>query len=153
VSGGIDPAAAEQLLCRWWSAYDEGSFEVLAQLLDDDAHFACRTDTGTTDFEEFVRADATGRDLIVRWQTQHRLDSPYPLRHHCTNFHLTDRSGDDHRFRHYLSVAAVKHLQPDFVPGGVVDGAVRLRDGRLRIADLVVTLDTMDSVPLRDLRG
>lgn len=147
----IDPADAHQLLCRWWSAYDEGEFEVLASLLDEDAHFACRTDTGTTAFEEFVRAEHAGRDEILRWQTQHRLDSPFPLRHHCTNFHLTDRQSGHAGFRHYLTVAAVRDLQPDPVPGGLVEGAVRLHGTELAIIDLVITLDTMDSVPFRDV--
>jgi len=29
----------------------------------------------------FYRADVTGRDAVMGWQTDHRLNSPYPLRH------------------------------------------------------------------------
>jgi hypothetical protein len=150
----VHPAEAEQVLARWWCAYDEGRFDDLAELLEDDVHFQCRTDTGTTSFEDFVRAEATGRDTVMSWQTQHRLDSPYPLRHHATNFHLTGSEGDRHRFRHYLAVTSVKDAYPAPVPGGVVEGALRQRDdGSLGIVDLIVVLDTMDSVPLRDLRA
>ena len=81
----VDTAAVHELLGRWWFNYDEGNFDVLAQLLTDDAHFTCRTDTGTTDYEEFVRCDLRGRDEVMAWQTDHRSNSPYPLRHNCTN--------------------------------------------------------------------
>ena len=152
VSQGIDDATAAAVVARWWCCYDEAEFDVLRELLDEDAHFQCRTDTGTTAFEEFVRADCTGRDEIMRWQTEHRLDSPYPLRHHATNLHVVARDGDLTRFRHYLAVTQVQGVMPTPVPGGVVLGALRERDGAVRIADLVVVLDTMDSVPLRELR-
>ena len=152
MTGPIDPVAAQQLVAHWWSAYDEAEFDVLADLLDDDATFRCRTDTGTTDFEDFVRAEAHGRDQIMKWQTQHRIDSPYPLRHHATNFHLTGADADEAGFRHYLAVTQVQDVFPTPVPGGVVNGAIRRQDdGTLRIADLEVVLDTMTSVPLREL--
>lgn len=153
MSASISRSEAEQVLARWWCAYDEGEFEVLDQLLEDDVHFRCRTDTGTTSFEDFVRADMTGRDKVMWWQSQHRLDSPYPLRHHLTNFHLTGGRDDLWTFRHYLSVSSVKDLSPSPVPGGVVEGSLRRRaDGTPGIAELVVVLDTMDSVPFREAR-
>lgn len=149
----IDRSEAEQLMARWWCCYDEGLFHAMADLLDEKVHFQCRTDTGTTSFEEFVRAEAAGRDEVMQWQTEHRLDSPFPLRHHMSNFHLTDGDGDEYRFRQYLSVTQVKDMSPTPVPGGVVEGAIRRQDdGSLRISDMVVILDTMDSVTLRDLR-
>jgi ketosteroid isomerase-like protein len=149
----IDATAAQQLVSRWWCAYDEGEFAVLDELLDDDATFRCRTDTGTTTFEDFVRAEARGRERIVRWQTRHRLDSPYPLRHHATNFHFTGSDKNRVRFRHYLAVTQVKDVAPVAVPAGVVTGELRaLADGSLRISELEIVLDTMDSVPLRELR-
>src|SRR5690349_16810425 len=51
----IEPAALQDVLARWWFNYDEGNFDVLASSLTEDAHFTCRTDTGATDFEDFVR--------------------------------------------------------------------------------------------------
>ena len=153
MTAGIDPIAAQQLVSRWWCAYDEGEFTVLDELLHDDATFRCRTDTGTTSFEDFVRADVRGREEVLHWQTQHRLDSPYPLRHHATNFHLTGSDGDRARFRHYLAVTQVKDLFPVAVPAGVVTGEVRkLGDGSMLLTELEVVLDTMDSVALRELR-
>jgi len=150
----VDLTDAAQLLARWWWAYDAGEFDEMTELLDEDVHFQCRTDTGTTSFEEFVRAEGRGREKVMRWQTQHRLDSPYPLRHNITNFHLVGGDGDEVRFRHYLSVTQVKDVFPTPVPGGVVEGAVRLQsNGALVLSDLVVVLDTMDSVTLRELRS
>ena len=61
----IDGAAVHELLGRWWFNYDEGNFDVLAELLTEDAHFTCRTDTGTTDYEEFVRSDLRGRAEVM----------------------------------------------------------------------------------------
>jgi hypothetical protein len=153
MADGIDDSAAAQLLARWWFAYDAAEFEVMGELLDLDAHFQCRTDTGATSFEDFVRAESNGREQIMRWQTEHRLDSPFPLRHNVSNFYVAGRDGDLVRFRHYLSVTQVRDVMPVAVPGGVVEGALRTRDGVTRIADLVVVLDTMDSVPLRELRS
>jgi hypothetical protein len=142
----------EQVLARWWCAYDAGRFDELEELLDQEVRFECRTDTGTTDFEDFVRAEGSGRERVLRWQIAHRLDSPYPLRHHATNFHLTTSEDDLVRFRHYLSVTQVQGLVPTPVPGGVVEGALRRRDGGWTIAELIVVLDTMESRPLREAR-
>ena len=79
-----------ELVGRWWWNYDEAHFDVLTDLLADDAHFTCRTDTGKTDYEEFVNADVRGHDDVMAWQREHRLDSPYPLRHNGTDVHIAD---------------------------------------------------------------
>ena len=148
----VDATAAQQLLARWWCAYDAGRFDELRTLLTDDVHFACRTDTGTTSFEEFVRADSRGHDEVMRWQTEHRLDSPYPLRHHATNFHLTDADGRATRASATTSRSPrCRTSRRCSCPAGSSKGTVRAEGGGLRIAELVVILDTMDSVPLRQL--
>jgi hypothetical protein len=149
----IAPADLQDLVARWWWNYDEGNFDVLRSLLTDDAHFSCRTETGTTDFEEFVRADVRGRDDVIAWQAAHRLDSPYPLRHHGTNVHIVEQRGDEATFTSYIHVTQVIDLQVSPVPGGIVNGTVRAdADGRLQICDLEVVLDTMTSQPFRDVR-
>jgi hypothetical protein len=148
----IEPAALQDLLARWWFNYDEGNFDVLASLLTGDAHFSCRTDTGTTDFEEFVRADVSGRDEFMRWQAAHRLDSPYPLRHHGTNVHIVNQRGDEATFASYIHVTQVVNLQVTTLPAGVVRGAVRCEGDVLRICELEVVLDTTTSQPFRDVR-
>jgi hypothetical protein len=141
----IDGAAVHELLGRWWFNYDEGNFDVLAELLTDDAHFTCRTDTGTTDYEAFVRSDLSGRAEIMAWQTDHRRHSPYPLRHNAANVHVVDDRGDEATFASYIFVTQiVEGVAP--LSTGIVTGTVRSdRDG-LRIAELNVVLDTMTSV-------
>ena len=141
----IDGPAVHELLGRWWFNYDEGNFDVLAELLTDDAHFTCRTDTGTTDYEEFVRSDLSGRAEVMAWQTDHRSNSPYPLRHNAANVHVVEDRGDEATFASYIFVTQiVDGVAP--LSTAIVTGAVRSVPGGLRIAELNVVLDTMTSV-------
>jgi hypothetical protein len=140
----IEPGAVQDLVGRWWWNYDEGNFDVLAGLLTDDAHFTCRTDTGATDYEEFVRADYSGRDAVMAWQTDHRLHSPYPLRHNGTNVHIVEHDGDEARFSSYIFVSQiVGGVSP--LSTAIVNGRVRRHGDMLLLAELEVVLDTMDS--------
>jgi hypothetical protein len=145
----IEPAAVQDLMGRWWWNYDEGNFDVLAGLLADDAHFSCRTDTGTTDYEEFVRADYSGRDAVMAWQTDHRRHSPYPLRHNGTNVHIVEQEGDEARFSSYIFVSQiVGGVSP--LSTAIVNGRVRRAGSSLLLAELEVVLDTMDSKPFAE---
>ena len=141
----IDPAALANLLGKWWFNYDEGNFDVLTTLLTDDVHFTCRTDTDTVAWAEFARADARGRDTVMAWQTGHRRNSPYPLRHNGTNVHIVEQHGNVASFASYISVSQVANEMPVPLPGGVVRGVVRREHDELRIAELHVVLDTMTS--------
>ena len=142
----IEPAHVQDLVARWWWNYDEGHFDVLAGLLTDDVHFSCRTDTGTTDYEEFVRADYRGRDAVMAWQTDHRLHSPYPLRHNGTNVHLVEQRSDEARFSSYIFVSQiVGGVSP--LSTAIVNGRVRREGDTLLLAELEVVLDTMESKP------
>ena len=143
----IEPATVQDLMGRWWWNYDEGRFDVLAGLLADDVRFSCRTDTGTTAFEEFVRCDVTGRDDVMAWQTRHRLASPYPLRHHGSNVHLVEQHDDGAAFTSYIFVTHVVEGAVANLSTGIVNGEVGFRDGSLRITRLEVVLDTQHSVP------
>ena len=146
----IDPGAIQDLVGRWWWSYDQGNFDVLAGLLTSDMHFSCRTDTGTTDFEEFVRVDVTGRDTVMAWQTDHRINSPYPLRHNGTNLHVVEQGDDGAAFASYIFVTQIVDGAVANLSSAIVNGAVRIEDGELRIARLHVVLDTMHSVLFRD---
>lgn len=143
----ITAGAVAELLGRWWYNYDQGEFAVLETLLTEDIHFTCRTDTGVTDYEEFVRADLRGRAEVMAWQTDHRRNSPFPLRHNGTNLHLRSATADTAQFSSYIFVTAVAEGRPVSISSGLVSGAVALDRGTLRIAALEVVLDTMDSVP------
>jgi hypothetical protein len=145
----IDPAQLQDLVGRWWWNYDEGNFDVLHSLLSEDAHFTCRTDTGTTSYEEFVRADYSGRDAVMAWQTDHRTNSPYPLRHNGTNVHVTEQRGHQVAFSSYILVTQiVGGVAP--LSTAIVHGVARDEAGGLRLAELHVVLDTMDSITFAD---
>ena len=141
----IDPAALADLLGRWWFNYDEGQFHELRGLLTEDVHFTCRTDTDTVAWAEFARADMSGRDTVMLWQTEHRRNSPYPLRHHGTNVHIVEQRGGEATFASYIHVTQVMNETPVSIPGGIVRGVVRQEADGLRISELAVVLDTMTS--------
>lgn len=149
----ITLADVQDLLARWWFNYDNGTFAELPELLTEDTQLKVRTDSGTTDYEEFVRADVSGRDDVMAWQRQHRLDSPYPLRHNATNVHLVGVDGQDVRFASYLFVTQVESVLPVGVSSAVVTGSVRRVDGKVRFASMDVTLDMTTSVTYREARG
>jgi hypothetical protein len=149
VSVAIEPAAIQDLVGRWWWNYDQGNFDVLRTLLTDDVHFSCRTDSGATDYEEFVRADHSGRDAVMAWQTDHRRHSPYPLRHNGTNVHIVEQRGEEATFASYIFVSQiVGGVAP--LSTAIVNGRVRREGDRLLLAELEVVLDTMDSKPFVD---
>lgn len=149
----IEPALLHELVARWWWSYDEGRFDVLASHLTDDAHFVCRTDTGDAEWEEFVRADVRGRDAFVEWQAQHRVESPYPLRHHGTNVHIVEQRDGEATFASYIHVTHIVGGQVVALPGGIVNGTVRMVDGELRIGELEVVLDTIESRAFKETRA
>jgi hypothetical protein len=141
----IDPATLADLLGKWWFNYDEGNFDVLTALLTEDVHFTCRTDTDTVAWAEFARADVRGRETMMKWQTAHRRDSPYPLRHNGSNAHIVEQRGDEATFAAYIHVTQVVNESPVGLPGGIVTGTVRREGDAVRIAELNIVLDTMSS--------
>jgi hypothetical protein len=149
----IEPANVQDLINRWWFAYDQADFEQLRELLTIDMQFVCRTDTGETDFEEFVRADVSGRDAVIDWQIPHRMGSPDPLRHNGSNIHVTSQSGDEAGFSSYIFVTHNVAGFPSPLSSAIVEGTVRVEDGMLRIAAMTVVLDTRDSVALGERAG
>lgn len=146
----IQPADVHDLIGRWWFAYDNALFDEWPAMFTADARFTCRTDTGQTAYEEFVRADVEGRDEVIAWQTEHRLGSPYPLRHNGENVHLTDRSATAAGFRSYIWVTQIVGGSPVPLSTAIVEGRVAVEGGELRIAELHVVLDTEDSTVLAE---
>ena len=148
----IHVAEAQELLSRWWHLYDAGRMDELTELFTEDAVFHCRSDSGATPYEEFVTAHLSGRDEVMAWQRQHRADSPHPLRHHGTNFIVTERAAGQLTFSSYLFVTQVENVLPVAVSSAVVNGTIRLDDGELRLAEMDLVLDMTDSVPFKDHR-
>jgi hypothetical protein len=141
----IECSAVQNLLMSWWFDYDQGNFDVWPEYFTADAHFSCRTDTGKTDFEEFVNADVSGRDALLEWQIDHRKNSPYPLRHNGTNIHVTDANDTEAEFRSYIFVTQIVEHAVSNLSSALVLGRARMENGKLRLAELRVVLDTADS--------
>lgn len=146
----IQPSDAVQLLTKWWFAYDNALFDEWPDMWSSEPHFSCRTDTGKTAYEEFVNADVNGRDEVLAWQTDHRVNSPHPLRHNGTNVHLTSADDATADFRSYIWVTQIVGGSPSPLSTAIVHGSVVLEDGALRISDLNVVLDTEDSTVLAE---
>ena len=142
----IEPADVQQLINRWWFAYDRADFEQMTDLLTTDVQFVCRTDTGATDFEEFVRADVSGRDAVMAWQTPHRMGSPDPLRHNGANIHITRGDAAEADFASYIFVTHITAAGVSNLSSAIVTGTVRRDTDAPRIAELEVALDTRQSV-------
>jgi len=141
----IDASAVQNLVTSWWFDYDQGNFDAWPGYFTSDAHFSCQSDSGKTAYEEFIRADIHGRDAVVSWQTDHRRNSPYPLRHNGTNIHVTSVDGDTAQFRSYIFVTQIVEGKVANLSSGLCLGTVREEGGRLRLAELRVVLDTMES--------
>lgn len=148
----IQPADLQQFIAHWWYAYDNALYEEWSAMFTDDAHFTCRTDTGTTEYEEFVRADVSGRDEVLAWQTEHRKGSPAPLRHCAENVHLVSVDGDQAAFRSYIWVTHIVGGAPAPLSTARVTGTVRDLGGALAFSELHVVLDTEDSTVLGERR-
>ena len=141
----IHSADVQQLISHWWFAYDNALYDEWPELFTDDAHFVCKTDTGMTAFEEFVNVDVRGRDEVLAWQVQHRQGSPSPLRHGGENVHIIENRGHEADFRSYIRVSQIVNGSPSNLSTALVCGTVRDDDGTLRIAELLVVLDTEES--------
>jgi hypothetical protein len=140
-----DIAAVQNLIASWWFEYDQGNFDAWPRHFTSDAHFTCRSDSGETEFEEFVSADVSGRDAVVAWQVDHRRNSPYPLRHNGTNVHVTASSGEEASFRSYLFVTTIVEGAVSNVATGLCLGSVRDEGGAVKIAEMRVILDFTSS--------
>ena len=94
-----------------------------------------------------------GRDSVMQWLSEHREQSPYPLRHHTTNLHRIDASGEITRARFYLLVNQTTNFVPFAVSSGVVEVCVRRGANGLEFTEMDVTLDTTNSVPLSEMHA
>ncbi|HUS60615.1 MAG TPA: nuclear transport factor 2 family protein [Acidimicrobiales bacterium] len=141
----IDSASVQNLIAGWWFDYDQGNFAAWPAYFTTDARFTCQSDSGKTDFEEFVTADVAGRRALLAWQEDHRRHSPYPLRHNGTNIHVASSDGSEARFRSYIFVTQIVDGSVSNLSSGLCLGTVREEDGALRIAELRIILDFTDS--------
>jgi hypothetical protein len=120
----------QNLIAGWWFDYDQGNFDVWPNYFTEDAHFSCRSDSKATSFEEFVTAEASGRD---------------PLRHNGTNVHVIAGDGDSCTFRSYIFVTQIVDASVAPLASGICLGSSRHENDRWKLADLRLILDFANS--------
>jgi hypothetical protein len=150
MSTDIALAELQEFIAGFWHHYDEAHYDELAARYADDVQYLTRSDSGASPFEELMSPTLHGRDAVMDWLSEHREQSPYPLRHHATNVHRTGTDGDITRARFYLLVNQIANFVPFAVSSGVVDIGVRRGPNGLEFTEMEVVLDTQNSVPLSE---
>jgi hypothetical protein len=138
----------QEFIATFWFHYDEAHYDELAQRYADDVRYLTRSDSGASPFEDLMSPELHGRDAVMEWVSEHRQQSPYPLRHHATNVHRTGTDGELTRGRFYILVNQIVNYVPFAVSSGVADIAVRRGAKGLEFTEMDVVLDTTYSVPL-----
>jgi hypothetical protein len=141
----------QEFIAGFWYHYDEAHYDELAARYAEDVHYLTRSDSGASPFEDLMSPDLHGRDAVMEWLSDHRKQSPYPLRHHATNVHRTGTDGDVTRARFYIFVNQIANFVPFAVSSGVVNVAVRREPTGLVVTEMDVVLDATNSVLLSEL--
>jgi len=140
----------QEFIAGFWYHYDEAHYDDLAASYADDVRYVSRSDSGASPFEELMSPELTGRDAVMGWLSDHRKQSPYPLRHHATDVHRTGTDGDVTRARFYILVNQIANFVPFAVSSGIANVAVRRGGNGLEFTEMEVILDTTNSVPLAE---
>ncbi|MCD2099158.1 hypothetical protein [Rhodococcus rhodochrous] len=138
------------LVAAWWFHYDEWNPVALRALMADDIVFSCASDTGETDYEDFIRVDVRGAANVMAWKDDHRRNSPYPLRHNGTNVFVTGVEDDEVEFSSYIFVTKIVDGRPFNLSSGIVRGSIRATEAGPVFSAVHVVLDTQDSVRYAD---
>ena len=154
MSDDITLPELQDFIAGFWYHYDEAHYDELAVRYSENVHYVSRSESGASPFEELMSPELNGRDAVMEWLSEHRKQSPYPLRHHATNVHRIGMEGDTTRARFYIFVNQIANFLPFAVSCGVVTVGVR-RGGAspqgLEFTDMDVVLDTTNSVLLSEL--
>lgn len=153
MSNDITLSELQEFIAGYWYAYDEANYDEMAAAKADDMRFITRSDSGASPFEELMSPELRGRDAVMEWLTDHRKQSPYPLRHHATNLHRTGSDGTVTRARFYLYVNQIANFVPFGVSSGVANVAVRRGANGLEFTEMEMVLDTTNSVLLSELNA
>jgi SnoaL-like domain len=151
MSSDITLSELQEFVAGFWYHYDAAHYDEMAARYAEDAHYLTRSDTGASPFEELMSPELHGRQAVMHWMSEHRRQSPYPLRHHATNVHRTGVDGDVTYARFYIFVNQIANFVPFAVSSGVVDVGVRREASGLKFTKMDVVLDTQNSVPLCEL--
>ncbi len=141
----------QEFIAGFWYHYDEAHYGELAARYAEDVHYLTRSDSGASPFEELMSPELRGREAVMAWLSEHRQQSPYPLRHHATDIHRVGTDGDVTRARFYISVNTIANFVPFAVSSGVVTVGVRRSPNGLAFTEMEVILDTQNSVLLSGL--
>lgn len=144
-TGAFGPTEVTQLVSSWWFHYDEWDPIALRSLVTEDFSFKCRSDTGATPYEDFIRVEVTGVEDVMAWQEKHRYASPYPLRHNSSNIVVSEGDGSTLGFRSYILVTKIVDGRPYALSSGSVSGSARPVENRLLLSSMEVVLDTRES--------
>ncbi|MFP1153674.1 nuclear transport factor 2 family protein [Mycobacterium sherrisii] len=151
MSNDITLSELQEFIADYWYHYDEAHYAELAACHADDVHYLTRSDSGASPFEELMSPELTGRETVMEWLSEHRKQSPYPLRHHATNLYRTGTDGEVTRARFYLFVNQITNFVPFAVSSGVVNIGVRRGPNGLELTHMDVVLDTTNSVLIAEL--
>lgn len=151
MSNDITLPELQEFIAGFWYHYDEAHYDEMAASYADDVRYESRSDSGASPFEELMSPKLQGRDAVMEWLSDHREQSPYPLRHHATNLHRIGTDGEAIRVRFYIFVNQIANYVPFAVSSGVAEVAVR-RGGTkgLEFTEMDVILDTTNSVLLSE---
>jgi len=141
----------QEFIAGFWYHYDEAHYDELAASYTEDVHYLTRSDSGASPFEELMSPELHGRDAVMEWLSDHRKQSPYPLRHHATNVHRTGTDSDVTRARFYILVNQIANFVPFAVSSGVVNVGVRREATGLVFTEMDVVLDATNSVLLSEI--
>jgi len=151
MSNEITLPELQEFIAGFWYHYDEANYGELAARYAEDVHYLTRSDSGASPFEELMSPALHGRDAVIKWLSEHRQQSPYPLRHHATNVHRTGTDGEITRARFYIFVNQIANFVPFAVSSGIVNVAVRRGPDGLTFTKMEVVLDTQNSALLSEL--
>ncbi|BBZ63106.1 nuclear transport factor 2 family protein [Mycolicibacterium monacense] len=150
MSNEIALSELQEFVAGFWYHYDEAHYDDMAAAYADDIRYISRSESGASPFEELMSPELVGREAVMEWLSEHRKQSPYPLRHHATNLHRTGTDGDVTRARFYIFVNQIANYVPFAVSSGVAEVAVRRGAGGLEFTEMEVILDTTNSVLLSE---
>jgi hypothetical protein len=153
MSNDITLSELQEFIAGFWYHYDEAHYGELAARYAEDVRYLTRSDSGASPFEELMSPELNGRDAVIDWLSEHRQQSPYPLRHHATNVHRTGTDGGITRARFYIFVNQIANFVPFAVSSGVVGVGVRRGANGLEFTEMDVVLDTQNSVLLSELHA
>ncbi len=151
MTNDITLSELQEFIAGFWYHYDAAHYDELAARYAEDVRYVTRSDTGASPFEELMSPELRGRDAVMDWLSEHREQSPNPLRHHATNVHRTGTYGDVAEARFYILVNQIANFVPFAVSSGVVNVGVRREASGLVITEMDVVLDTRNSLPLSEL--